>query len=74
LTRTTAHLISHTLWDREWYMPYGRHHVLLAKLMNELLEILEKDEYQMKKFSAAPSARPKLSPMPCNRYNPTLTI
>lgn len=35
MTRTTAHLISHTHWDREWYMPYERHHVLLAKLMNE---------------------------------------
>ncbi|UQZ33574.1 alpha-mannosidase [Paenibacillus sp. PK3_47] len=44
MTRTTAHLISHTHWDREWYMPYERHHVLLAKLMNELLETLEKDE------------------------------
>ncbi|MNC22682.1 hypothetical protein D3C76_256970 [compost metagenome] len=32
MTRTTAHLISHTYWDREWYMPYERHHVLLAKL------------------------------------------
>lgn len=44
MTRTTAHLISHTHWDREWYMPYERHHVLLAKLMNELLDTLEKDE------------------------------
>lgn len=44
MTRTTAHLISHTHWDREWYMPYERHHVLLAKLMNELLETLEQDE------------------------------
>lgn len=44
MTRTTAHLISHTHWDREWYMPYERHHVLLAKLMNELLETLERDE------------------------------
>ncbi|WP_438495041.1 alpha-mannosidase [Paenibacillus sp. IHBB 3054] len=44
MTRTTAHLISHTHWDREWYMPYERHHALLAKLMNELLETLEKDE------------------------------
>lgn len=43
MTRTTAHLISHTHWDREWYMPYERHHVLLAKLMNELLETLEQD-------------------------------
>ncbi|ASA24214.1 alpha-mannosidase [Paenibacillus donghaensis] len=44
MTRTTAHLISHTHWDREWYMPYERHHVLLTELMNELLETLEQDE------------------------------
>ncbi len=42
--RKTAHLISHTHWDREWYMPYEHHHYLLAELMNELLDTLEKDE------------------------------
>lgn len=30
-TKKTAHLISHTHWDREWYMPYEHHHVLLIE-------------------------------------------
>ncbi|WP_270169099.1 alpha-mannosidase [Paenibacillus sp. SYP-B4298] len=42
-TAKTAHLISHTHWDREWYMPYEYHHVLLVELMDKLLETLEHD-------------------------------
>ncbi|GGH40493.1 alpha-mannosidase [Paenibacillus segetis] len=44
MTRTTAHLISHTHWDREWYMPYEHHHYLLTELMNDLLTTLEEDD------------------------------
>lgn len=45
--RTTAHVISHTHWDREWYMPYEKHHVRLVELMDSLLELLERDpEYK----------------------------
>ncbi|MEK4508094.1 alpha-mannosidase [Paenibacillus sp. FSL K6-2524] len=44
MTRKTAHLISHTHWDREWYMPYEHHHYLLMELMNDLLTTLEEDE------------------------------
>ncbi|WP_441874640.1 alpha-mannosidase [Paenibacillus sp. 2TAB26] len=44
VTNKTAHLISHTHWDREWYMPYEYHHTLLAELMNDLLRILEEDD------------------------------
>lgn len=44
MTNKTAHLISHTHWDREWYMPYEYHHTLLAELMNDLLRILEEDD------------------------------
>ncbi|ASK62215.1 alpha-mannosidase [Virgibacillus phasianinus] len=35
------HIISHTHWDREWYLPYEKHHVLLSKLMDRLLDTLE---------------------------------
>ncbi|PYE50326.1 alpha-mannosidase [Paenibacillus barcinonensis] len=43
----TAHLISHTHWDREWYMPYEHHHVLLVELMDTLLDTLDQDpEYR----------------------------
>lgn len=43
MTRKAAHLISHSHWDREWYMPYERHHYLLTELMNDLLYTLEHD-------------------------------
>ncbi len=39
----TVHVISHTHWDREWYLPYEKHHVRLVKLMDTLLETLERD-------------------------------
>ncbi|WP_054955079.1 alpha-mannosidase [Paenibacillus dakarensis] len=42
-----AHIISHTHWDREWYLPYEKHHVRLIQLMDQLLETMEKDpEYR----------------------------
>ncbi|MBB6673122.1 alpha-mannosidase [Cohnella nanjingensis] len=45
--RRTAHIISHTHWDREWYLPYEKHHVLLIKLMDTLMDTLERDpEYR----------------------------
>jgi alpha-mannosidase len=37
------HVISHTHWDREWYMSYERHHLKLIRLMDTLLELLEQD-------------------------------
>ncbi|KTD87833.1 alpha-mannosidase [Paenibacillus etheri] len=39
----TAHIISHTHWDREWYLPYEKHHVRLIKLVDELLDRLDED-------------------------------
>lgn len=39
----TAHIISHTHWDREWYMPYEHHHLLLIELMDKLLDTLDQD-------------------------------
>ena len=41
--KKTIHIISHTHWDREWYLPYEKHHMLLIKLMDQLIETLEKD-------------------------------
>ncbi|WP_200416083.1 alpha-mannosidase [Virgibacillus salexigens] len=40
----TVHIISHTHWDREWYLPYERHHILLVELMDRLLEALENNQ------------------------------
>ncbi len=41
--KRTAHIISHTHWDREWYLPYEKHHVLLVKLVDTLLYKLDTD-------------------------------
>lgn len=41
--RRTAHIISHTHWDREWYLPYEKHHVLLVELLDTLLDTFDAD-------------------------------
>ncbi|WP_217595357.1 alpha-mannosidase [Cohnella sp. GbtcB17] len=43
MNKPVAHIVSHTHWDREWYMPYERHHVRLIELMDVLLDTLERD-------------------------------
>lgn len=42
-TKKTAHIVSHTHWDREWYLPYEKHHVRLVKLIDTLLDKLDED-------------------------------
>jgi len=37
------HIISHTHWDREWYLPYEKYHVMLVQMMDTLLETMEKN-------------------------------
>ncbi|UKS28306.1 alpha-mannosidase [Paenibacillus sp. HWE-109] len=44
-TKRTAHIISHTHWDREWYLPYEKHHVRLVKLVDTLLDKLDQDQH-----------------------------
>ncbi|AWB43093.1 alpha-mannosidase [Paenibacillus sp. CAA11] len=39
--KRTAHIISHTHWDREWYLPYEKHHVRLVSLVDALLDKLD---------------------------------
>lgn len=43
MTKRVVHVVSHTHWDREWYLPYERHHVRLIELMDTLLDTLESD-------------------------------
>lgn len=38
-----VHVISHTHWDREWYMPFELHRRRLVTLLDELLELLDAD-------------------------------
>ncbi|MDQ0889560.1 alpha-mannosidase [Paenibacillus sp. V4I9] len=42
-TKRTAHIISHTHWDREWYLPYEKHHVRLVKLVDTLMDKMDQD-------------------------------
>ena len=39
----TLHVISHTHWDREWYLTFQQFRLKLVHLVDNLLEILEKD-------------------------------
>lgn len=41
--KKTAHIISHTHWDREWYLPYETHHMMLIKTIDTLLDTFEND-------------------------------
>ncbi|MGL4911871.1 MAG: alpha-mannosidase [Romboutsia sp.] len=41
--KRTAHIISHTHWDREWYLPYETHHMMLIETMDTLLDKFEND-------------------------------
>lgn len=43
MTKKTAHIISHSHWDREWYLPFEKHRFYLVKLIDDLLEKLEND-------------------------------
>jgi alpha-mannosidase len=39
----SAHYISGTHWDREWYRPFQEYRILLVKLLDDLLELMEAD-------------------------------
>jgi alpha-mannosidase len=38
-----VYIVSHSHWDREWYLAYEQHHMRLIELMDDLLELFEKD-------------------------------
>jgi len=40
----TMHVISHTHWDREWYLTFQQFRMRLVDLVDNLLELLEHDE------------------------------
>lgn len=42
-TRKKVHIISHSHWDREWYMSYEQHHMRLIELIDDLLELFKTD-------------------------------
>ncbi len=40
----TLHLVSHTHWDREWYLTYQQFRLKLVHLVDLLLDILDREE------------------------------
>lgn len=40
----TLHVISHTHWDREWYLTFQQFRLKLLHLVDNLLDLLEKDK------------------------------
>lgn len=43
MPKQTIHVISHTHWDREWYMPFEKHRRRLVMLIDSLLDLMDKD-------------------------------
>lgn len=44
--KKTVHVVSHTHWDREWYLPYENHHMRLIDLMDGVLEAFEDPDFK----------------------------
>ena len=42
--KITFHVISHTHWDREWYLPFEVFRIELVGLIDNLLEILKQNK------------------------------
>jgi len=40
----TVAIVPHTHWDREWYLPFQAFRVRLVRLLDQLLDLLERDE------------------------------
>ena len=42
-----VHVIPHSHWDREWYLPFEKHRGYLLQLINDCMDLFEKDpEYR----------------------------
>ncbi|SFB05588.1 alpha-mannosidase [Cohnella sp. OV330] len=41
MEKATVHVISHSHWDREWYMPFEKFRMRLVKLIDDVLDLLE---------------------------------
>ena len=44
-SKRTAHVVSHTHWDREWRYPIWETRIMLMDFMDELVELLESGAY-----------------------------
>ena len=42
--KKTLHVIPHSHWDREWYLPFEKHRVRLVELFDRLIQVMEENE------------------------------
>ena len=42
--KKTLHIIPHSHWDREWYLPFEKHRTRLVDLLDNLIEVMEKND------------------------------
>ncbi|MBR0443724.1 MAG: alpha-mannosidase [Clostridia bacterium] len=42
--KKTLHIIPHSHWDREWYIPFEKHRVRLVDLFDNLIKVMEENE------------------------------
>ena len=42
-TKPTYHIVSHSHWDREWYESFQQFRAKLAHMVDDLIDLLEKD-------------------------------
>lgn len=42
--KKTLHIISHSHWDREWYISFEEHRMRLVELLDSIIEKMESDE------------------------------
>ena len=42
--KKTLHIIPHSHWDREWYLPFDKHRVYLVELFDNLIKVMEENE------------------------------
>ena len=41
--KKTLHIIPHSHWDREWYLPFEKHRVRLVELFDTLIKVMEEN-------------------------------
>lgn len=41
MSKKVIHIISHSHWDREWYMPFEKHRMKLVNLVDDCLDLFE---------------------------------
>ncbi len=44
MSKKKVHIISHSHWDREWYLAYEQHHMRLVNLIDDLLTLFKTDQ------------------------------